>query len=95
MFISLASPSPSALGRTFATAQTVNSFMSAIGPATVTSMVAASVQYNLLGGSLAYIFMASLAIAMVQLASLLPADVETRGRRRDEYIPVSLPDTLN
>lgn len=69
--------------------------MGAIGPATVTSMVAASVQYNLLGGSLAYIIMAVLAIAMVRLASLLPADLETRGHRQDDYIPVSIQDTLH
>lgn len=74
IFITLASPSPAALGRTHAAAQTVYSLMGAIGPVSMTSLVAASVQYNLLGGSLAYIVMASLGFAAVVLASLLPID---------------------
>lgn len=74
IFISLSSPSPAALGRTFAISQTVFSVMGAIGPATVTSLVAASVQYNLLGGSLAYVIMAVVGAAAVCLASYLPAD---------------------
>jgi hypothetical protein len=74
IFITLASPSPAALGRTHAVAQTVFSLSGAIGPACATSLVAASVQYNLLGGSLAYVVMGTVGFAALGLASLLPVD---------------------
>jgi len=74
IFITNASPSPSALGRTQAAAQTTFSLMGSIGPAATTSLVAASVQYNLLGGSLAYIVMAAVGFAALVLASLLRID---------------------
>jgi hypothetical protein len=79
IFITLASPSSNALGRTHAAAQTVFSLSGAVGPACITSLVAASVQYNLLGGSLAYIVMAAIGFVAIGLASLLPID-----RRRRE-----------
>ena len=79
IFITLASPSSNTLGRTHAAAQTVFSLSGAIGPACVTSLVAASVQYNLLGGSLAYVFMAALGFIAVGMTSLLPIDERRRG----------------
>ena len=74
IFITKASPSPSALGRTHAAAQTTYSLTGAIGPVITTSLVAASVQHNLLGGSLAYIVMAAVDFAALYLATFLPID---------------------
>ena len=74
IFITKASPSPSALGRTHAVAQTTYSLMGAIGPAATTSLVAASVQHNLLDGLLAYIVMAAAGFAALYVASFLPID---------------------
>lgn len=75
IFITQASPSPAALGRTHAAAQTVFSLMGAVGPAVITSLVAVSIQYNILGGSLAYIVMAVFGLTAVGLALRLPIDV--------------------
>lgn len=50
--------------------------MGAIGPASATALVAASVQYNLLGGTLAYVVLVALSAVGVGLAWLLP-DVES------------------
>ena len=74
IFITKASPSPSALGQTNAAAQTTLSLMGAIGPAATTSLVAASVQHNLLGGLLAYVVMAAVGFTALYLASFLPID---------------------
>ncbi|KZP23308.1 MFS general substrate transporter [Athelia psychrophila] len=78
IFITQASPSPSALGRTHAAAHTVFSLMGAVGPVTVTSLVVASVEYNLLGGYLAYIIMAALSLTAALHGLRLP--VEDRAR---------------
>ncbi|KZP05226.1 MFS general substrate transporter [Athelia psychrophila] len=78
IFITQACPSPEALGRTHAAAQTVFSIMGAIGPVTVTSLVVASVEYNLLGGYLAYIIMAALSLIAALHGLWLP--IEDRGR---------------
>lgn len=74
IFITKAAPSPSALGQTHAAAQTIFSLMGAIGPASVTSLVAVSIQFNLLGGTLAYVVLAGLGLAGLGLAYLLPED---------------------
>lgn len=74
IFITKAAPHPSALGRTHAAAQTIFSLMGAIGPASASSLVAASVQYNLLGGTLAYVVLVALGAVGLGLASLLPDD---------------------
>jgi hypothetical protein len=81
IFITLACPSPAALGRTHAAAQTVFSLSGAIGPACVTSLVAASVQYNLLGGSLAYAVMGAVGFAALGMALLLPTSEQRRHDR--------------
>lgn len=78
IFITQASPSPEALGRTHAAAQTVFSIMGAVGPVAITSFVVASVEYNLLGGYLAYIIMAALSLVAALHGLWLP--VEDRGR---------------
>lgn len=74
IYITKASPYPSALGRTHAAAQTIYSLMGAIGPASATALVAASVEYNLLGGTLAYVVLVVLGMMGVGFAWLLPDD---------------------
>lgn len=80
IFITQASPSPEALGRTHATAQTVFSIMGAVGPVTITSLVVASIEYQLLGGYLAYILMAILSL----LTSLHGLNLPVEIRRHSE-----------
>ena len=74
IFITQASPSPEALGRTHATAQTVYSIMGAVGPVTITSLVVASIEYQLLGGYLAYISMAILSFVTALHGLQLPVE---------------------
>jgi len=57
-----------------AAAQTIFSLMGAIGPASATALVAASIQYNLLGGALAHVVLVVLGVVGVGLASLLSDD---------------------
>ena len=61
IFISQAAPSQSALGKSYGLGQTVSSIMGSIGPAISTSLVAASWQHNLLGGSMGYLVIAGIA----------------------------------
>lgn len=84
IFITLASPSPAGLGRTHAAAQTVFSLMGAIGPASVTSLIAASIQYNLLGGTLAYLVVAVIGLVAFGLAFLIPVDERRLNQSRDQ-----------
>jgi len=73
IFVSQASPSQAALGKTHGLAQTISAVMAAIGPATSTSLIALSLQHNLFGGVLGYIFLVVMCIVGLGLASLLPA----------------------
>lgn len=72
IFVSQASPSRSALGRTHGLGQTVSAVMAAIGPATATSLVALSLQHNLLGGALGHFLLAGTGAVALGLTSLLP-----------------------
>ena len=69
------SPSPSSLGRTHASAQTVFSIMGALGPACATSLLAVSLQYHILGGTLLYVVMVGTALVGWGMSDLLP-DIE-------------------
>jgi hypothetical protein len=73
IFVSQASPSQAALGKTHGLGQTVAAVMAAIGPATATSLIALSLQHNLFGGLLGYIFLVLMGVLGLCLASLLPA----------------------
>ena len=75
IFITRASPSPSSLGRTHASAQTVFSIMGALGPACATSLLAVSLQYHILGGTVLYVVMVGMALVGWGMSDLLP-DVE-------------------
>lgn len=84
IFITRASPSPSSLGRTHAIAQTVFSIMGALGPASATSLLAVSLQYNVLGGALVYVIMVALAVAGWGVSDLLPdvnGEASSEGER--------------
>ena len=72
IFVSQASPSQSALGKTFGLGQTVHSIVAAVAPAIATSLVAASLQHNLLGGTLGYLILAGVGVVGLGLNSLLP-----------------------
>lgn len=73
IFMSQASPSQSALGKTHGLGQTVHSTVAAVAPAVATSIVAASLQHNLLGGALGYLVLAGVGVIALGLNSLLPA----------------------
>lgn len=72
IFIAKSSPSPAALGRTNAIAQTVYSVMAGLGPAASTSLTAISIQHQLLGGTLAQVIQAALGFVALYLAHFLP-----------------------
>jgi len=72
IFISQASPSQSALGKAHGLGQTVSAAMATIAPATATSLVALSLQHNLLGGALGYLLLAVIGVIALCLTSLLP-----------------------
>jgi hypothetical protein len=71
IFLSQASPSQSALGKTYGLGQTVAAVVAAIGPATATSLVALSLQHNLLGGALGYLVLAGVGVVALGLTILL------------------------
>ena len=73
IFVSQASPSQAALGKTYGLGQTVSAIVAAVGPATATSLIALSVQHNLFGGALGYMFLAIMGVLGLSMASLLPA----------------------
>ena len=73
IFVSQASPSQAALGKTYGLGQTVSAIVAAVGPATATSLIALSLQHNLFGGLLGYIFLVLMGVLGLCLASLLPA----------------------
>ena len=73
IFISQASPSQDALGKTYGLGQTLHSIGGAIAPATATSIIAVSLQQNLLGGALGYLILASVGVVALGLTSLMPA----------------------
>lgn len=73
IFISQASPSQDALGKTYGLGQTLHSIVGAIAPATATSIIAVSLQHNLLGGALGYLILASVGVVALGLTSLMPA----------------------
>jgi MFS family permease len=72
IFVSEASPSRSALGKAYGLSQTVSAVMAAAGPAIATSLVALSLQNNLLGGAFGYICLALMGVVALALTSLLP-----------------------
>ena len=72
IFISQAAPSQSALGKSHGLGQTVSSLMGSVGPAVSTSLVAASLQHNLLGGSMGYLIIAGIAGVALGCTRLLP-----------------------
>jgi len=73
IFLSHAALTPSTLGRTHGLGQTVAAFTATIAPATATSLVALSLQHNLLGGALGYLLLAGMGIVTLGFTSLLPA----------------------
>jgi hypothetical protein len=73
IFLSQAAPTKSSLGKTYGLGQTVAAVSAAIGPAVSTSLVALSLQHNLLGGTLGYLLLAGMGVVAMGLASLLPA----------------------
>ena len=52
--------------------------MGGIGPVSVTALMGASAEYNLVGGTLAYLVMAAVSIIGVVLAFLLPKSIRRR-----------------
>jgi len=72
IFLSHTALTPSALGRTHGLGQTVAAVTATIAPATVTSLIALSLQHNLLGGALGYLLLAGMGIVALGLTSLLP-----------------------
>jgi hypothetical protein len=72
IFISKAAPSQNALGKTHGLGQAVSAVVGAFAPAISTSLVAVSLQRNLLGGSLGYFLLAGVGVIELGLTSLLP-----------------------
>jgi len=78
MLITAAAPNKRTLGAVNGLGQTVASTARAIAPAMVTSIFAASKQYNLLGGNLVYIFMFCVIFAFFLLSGHLPEPSEEK-----------------
>lgn len=58
--------------------------MGALGPASATSLLAVSLQYNVLGGALVYVIMVALAVAGWGVSDLLPdvnGEASSEGER--------------
>lgn len=71
IFLSQAAPTQSALGKTHGLGQTVSSIVGSLSPAGATSLIAVSLQHNLLGGTLGYFVMAGFGFASLGLTSFL------------------------
>jgi len=78
MLITAAAPNKRTLGAVNGLGQTVASTAQAIAPAMVTSIFAASKQYNLLGGNLVYVFMLGVMLAFFLLSGRLPEPPEEK-----------------
>ncbi|EIW79412.1 MFS general substrate transporter [Coniophora puteana RWD-64-598 SS2] len=78
MLITAAAPNKRTLGAVNGLGQTVASTARAISPAMVTSIFAASKQYNLLGGNLVYVFMLGVILAFFILSGHLPEPPEEK-----------------
>ncbi|KAF8589027.1 MFS general substrate transporter [Ramaria rubella] len=74
MYLTHAAPSRSALGATNGLAQTTTSIMRSIGPASVTSLFALSIERNVLGGNLAYVVMTFLTTAAFMATLQFPTN---------------------
>ncbi|KAF5317946.1 hypothetical protein D9619_012266 [Psilocybe cf. subviscida] len=76
IFITAGSPNKRSLGATHGLAQTLVSIGRIAAPALASSMLSASIQYDLLGGYAVYVLFVILAAGAVGLASYLPRRVD-------------------
>ncbi|KAH7915289.1 MFS general substrate transporter [Hygrophoropsis aurantiaca] len=72
MFVTTSAPTKRSLGAINGMGQTCASLARAFGPATATSLFAASKQFNLLGGNAVYVCLALLACTLMHISSRLP-----------------------
>ncbi|KZP13714.1 MFS general substrate transporter [Athelia psychrophila] len=71
IFLSQAAPTKAALGKTHGLGQTIASIVGTMGPAVATSLVAVSLQYNLLGGAMGYLLLVSVGFVLLSVCSFL------------------------
>ncbi|KZP15402.1 MFS general substrate transporter [Athelia psychrophila] len=71
IFLSQAAPTQAALGKTHGLGQTVSSVVGSFGPAVATSLVAVSLERNLLGGALGYLLLVGVGFVLLRLCSFL------------------------
>lgn len=74
MYVTSSSPSPALLGSVNGLAQTVVSFVRALGPAGATSLFAVSTSREWLGGYAIYVIMCAMTAAALACTLLLPDD---------------------
>jgi len=72
IFVTRAAPGKQSLGSVNGLSQSLTSIARAIGPALITSLFAASKEYNILGGNLVYVILAILTTILVVLSRRLP-----------------------
>lgn len=79
MYITAASPNKRSLGATNGLAQTLVSIGRILTPAMANSLLAFSIQHNILWGYAAYVVLALLTIGGIGLASNLPTTLNSIG----------------
>lgn len=81
MYVAASSPNRRSLGGTNGLAQLAASIVRAIGPALSTSLYAATIEHNWLGGYAVYVIMVVLTGVSLVVGNMLPADLWDRSRR--------------
>ncbi|KAG8965214.1 hypothetical protein FRC03_000834 [Tulasnella sp. 419] len=84
IYITNASPSRNALGSTNGLAQTVSSFMRAIGPASATSLYSLSMEGELLGGYMVYAVLVGTTIVSLVATKLLPPQGDDNNEKEND-----------
>ena len=72
MFVSTASPNKRSLGATNGLAQTMVSIQRTVGPAAAASLLAFSLEHNILGGNFVYVMLLAIVSFGLGVAVLLP-----------------------
>lgn len=81
MFVAAAAPNRRSLGGTNGLAQVAASVVRAIGPAMSTSLFAASVEHNWLGGHAVYLIMVILTLLSLVVGNWLPNELWDKATR--------------
>ena len=94
MYVASSSPNKRSLGGTNGIAQLSASIVRAVGPATSTSLFAASVEYNWLGGNAVYVVLVLLTGLSLVVGNKLPRDLWDAETTRAPLNPTYSEGTL-